>query len=85
MATNSWFQKFPGTRVHHHSCMSSDHSSLLINLSGLPDPRKKRCFRFEEMWLLDLTCGEMVDNFQNSTREPNPSIARKKLLNVNKN
>ena len=51
----------------------------------MPDPRKKRCFRFEEMWLLDLTCGEMVDNFQNSTREPNPSIARKKLLNVNKN
>ena len=85
MATNSWFQKFPRTRVHHLSCMSSDHSSLLINLSGLPDPRKKRCFRFEEMWLLDLTCGEMVDNFQNSTREPNPSIARKKLLNVNKN
>ena len=41
MATNSWFQKFPRTRVHHLSCMSSDHSSLLINLSGLPDPGRR--------------------------------------------
>ena len=49
MATNSWFQKFPGTRIYHLSCMSSVHSPLLINLSGLPEPRRKRCFRFEEM------------------------------------
>lgn len=61
MATNSWFQKFPRTRVYHLSCMSSDHSPLSINLSGLPDLRKKRCFKFEEMWLLDPTCGEMVE------------------------
>ena len=75
MATNSWFQKFPRTRVHHLSCMSSDHSPLLINLLGMPEPRKKRCFRFEEMWLSDPTCGEMVEEVWSSTREPNPSIA----------
>ena len=75
MATNSWFQKFPGTKVHHLSCMSSDHSPLLINLSGMPDPRKKRCFKFEEMWLSDPSCGETVEEVWNSTRELNPSLA----------
>jgi len=75
MATNSWFQKFPGTRAHHLSCMSSDHSPLMINLSGLPELRRKRCFRFEEMWLSDPCCGETVEEVWNSTRELNPSLA----------
>ena len=75
MATNSWFQKFLGTRVHHLSCMSADHSPLLINLSGLPELRRKRCFRFEEMWLSDPSCGETVEEVWNSTRELNPSLA----------
>ena len=74
LATNSWFQKFPRTRIHHLSCLSSDHSPLLINLSGLPEPRRKRYFRFEEMWLSDPTCVEMVEQVWSSTREPNPSI-----------
>ena len=73
LATNSWFKKFPGTRVHHLSCMSSDHSPLLINLSGLPSPRRKRCFRFEEMWLSDPSCGEMVEEVWCNTRDQNPS------------
>ena len=75
MATNSWFQKFLGTRVHHLSCMSSDHSPLLINLSGLPKSRRKRCFKFEEMWLSDPSCGETVEEVWNSTRGLNPSLA----------
>ena len=74
MATNSWFQKFIGTRVHHLSCMSSDQSLLLINLSGLLEPQKKRCFRFEEMWLLDPSCGETVEEVWCNTRELNPSL-----------
>ena len=62
MAINSWFQKFLGTRIYHLSCMSSDHSPLLINLSGLLEPRRKRCFRFEEIWLSDPTCGETIED-----------------------
>ena len=85
MATNSWFQKFPGSRVHHLSCMSSDHSPLLINLSGVPDLRRKKCFRFEEMWLSDPTCGEMIEDVWGSTRDQNPSIAiLKKMANCEK-
>ena len=75
MATNSWFQKFPGTRIHHLQCMSSDHTPLLINLLGLLEPRRKRCFRFEEMWLSDPTCGETIEEVWGSTWEQNPSIA----------
>ena len=75
MATNSWLQKFPRTRVHHLNCMSSDHSPLLINLSGMPELRKKRCFRFEEMWLSDPTCGDMVEEVWCSIRDSNPSLA----------
>ena len=75
MATNSWFQKFPGTRVHHLQYMSLDHTPLLINLSGLTEPRRKRCFKFKEMWLSDPTCGETVEEVWSSTWEPNPSIA----------
>ena len=75
MATNSWFQKFPRTRIHHLQCMSSDHTPILINLSGLLEPRRKRCFRFEEMSLSDPTCGETVEEVWSSTREQNPSIA----------
>ena len=75
MATNSWFQKFPGTRVHHLNCMSLDHSPLLINLSGMLEPKKKRCFTFEEMWLSDPTYGDMVEEVWSSIRDSNPSIA----------
>ena len=75
MAINSWFQKFRGTRVHHLQSMSSDHTPLLINLLGLTKPRRKRCFRFEEMWLSDPTCGETIEEACSSTWEPNPSIA----------
>ena len=42
LAANNWFLKFPSARVHHLHCDSSDHSPLLINLTGLdPLPRKK--------------------------------------------
>ena len=61
MANNAWFQKFPGSRVHHLCYDSSDHVPLFINLSGLEPPPRKKCFRFKEMWLLDNRCGETVE------------------------
>ena len=57
--------------MHHLNCMSSDHSPLLINLSSMPEPRK----RFTEIWLSDPTCGDMVEEVWSSIRDPNPSIA----------
>ena len=61
LATNSWFHKFLGTRIHHLQSMSSDHSALWVNLMGLEKPCRKKCFRFEEMWLSEPSCSETVE------------------------
>ena len=47
--------------MHHLHCTSSDHMPQYINLSGLEIPSRKKLFRFEEMWLLDVRCGEVVE------------------------
>ena len=41
--------------------MSLDHIPLLINLSGLEAPPRKKVFWFEEMWLFDTRCGEIME------------------------
>ena len=61
LATNDWFLKFPGTRVHHLRCDSSDHVPIHIVFSDLDHPRRKKLFRFEEMWLSNLGCSEIVE------------------------
>ncbi|KAL0010115.1 hypothetical protein SO802_005223 [Lithocarpus litseifolius] len=61
LANDAWFLKFPGSIVHHLQCTSSDHCPLLINLLSLDPSPKKRIFKFEEMWLLDERCAEMVE------------------------
>lgn len=61
LANNSWFMKFSGSRVHHLHCSSSDHSPLLINLSGLDQVPRKKNFRFEEMLLADNRCAEIIE------------------------
>ena len=51
LVTNSWFLKFGGSKVYHLNCTSSDHVPILISLSGLIPPVRKKLFRFEQMWL----------------------------------
>ena len=51
LATNSWFLKFPGTKVYHLCCDSSDHSPFHIFFSSIDPHSWKKLFRFEEMWL----------------------------------
>ena len=53
LGNSEFLIKFPGSRVSHLRCMSSDYVPLLINLSGLEAPPRKKVFRFEEMWLSD--------------------------------
>ena len=61
LANNAWFQKFPGSRVHHLRCDSSDYVPLFLNLSGLEFPPRKKKFKFEEMWLSDNHYEEIVE------------------------
>ena len=42
LASNSWFLRFPSTRIHHLPCLSSDHCPLLINPSGIDLPSQKK-------------------------------------------
>ena len=61
LANYEWLERFAGTRVHHLHLDSSDHHPILIVPIGLEVDRKKKIFRFEEMWLFDKGCAEMVE------------------------
>ena len=59
-----------GTRVYHLPCLSSDHCPLLINPSSIESTSYKKPFRFEEMWLSDSQCGEVVEAAWRSCASP---------------
>ena len=60
LATNSWFLKFPGTKVYHLRCDSSYHNHIHTVFLGIYLPTRKKLFRFEEMWLSNTGCEEVV-------------------------
>lgn len=61
LATNSRFLRYPGTRVLHLPCLSSNYCPLLINPTGIELAPQKKLFRFEDMWLSDSLCGEIIE------------------------
>ena len=61
LATNDWLLRFAGTKVHHLKSDSSDHCPLWIDMAGLEFQCAKKPFRFEEAWLSDHTCTEVVE------------------------
>ena len=61
LATNDWLLRFLGTKVHHLKSDSSDHSPLWIDMVGLEVHSVTKPFRFEEVWLSDHTCLEVVE------------------------
>ena len=60
LVTNSWFLKFGGSKVYHLNCTSSDHVPILISPFGLIPPIRKKLFHFEQMWLSNPSCEEVV-------------------------
>ena len=58
--TNSWFMKFAGSKVFHLTYTSSDHVPILISLSGLSPPIRKKLFHFKQMWPSNSSCEEVV-------------------------
>lgn len=63
-ATPSWRAFFPGSIVLHLCKRKSDHLPLLLCIKGdMKIPKKKRrrkLYRFEEMWLRDESCAEII-------------------------
>ncbi|GLT73742.1 hypothetical protein SLA2020_455790 [Shorea laevis] len=64
LATLRWMSFFPQAQIHLLPPLSSDHTPLWITLDGRRDRRNrhKKRFRFEEMWLRDNGCQEVVQN-----------------------
>lgn len=62
LANNAWRLLFHGATVHHISMSTSDHSMLSLRLKDDRHSRQKdkKLFRFEEMWLSDPRCSEVV-------------------------
>lgn len=57
LANNSFFFFL----INHLWCDTSNHIPILLNLSGLDLPPQKEPFRFEEMWLSDSRCGDIME------------------------
>ena len=47
--------------MQHIDSTISDHKILWVELSNLDFQKTKKVFRFEEMWLADKGCGELVE------------------------
>ena len=61
LANYDWFMKFPGSKIHHLHSDSSNHSPLWISMDGLDIPPHAKPFKFEEMWLSDRGCLDIVE------------------------
>uniref|UniRef100_A0A803KXJ5 Endonuclease/exonuclease/phosphatase domain-containing protein n=1 Tax=Chenopodium quinoa TaxID=63459 RepID=A0A803KXJ5_CHEQI len=66
LANKEWKELFSASFVSHLSKRKSDHLPLLLCISediGKQKKKKKRkLYRFEEMWLRDESCGDIVAN-----------------------
>ena len=59
VSTADWFDLFPATKVQTLSCVSSDHSPILILPDGF-NAKTQRPWRFEQMWLENRGCHDAV-------------------------
>lgn len=62
LANNAWWLLFHGAVVHHISMSTSDHSMLSLHLKSNCHHQRpvKKLFWFEEIWLRDPHCSEVV-------------------------
>ena len=66
-----WFDLFPVTKVHTLVCVSSDHNLIII----LPDGfgvKPQRTWRFEQMWLENEGCHDIVVGAWNRASSSSP-------------
>lgn len=84
LATAEWISMFPNATLHHVDNGSSDHCPLWLRLEA-SNPRQsssRRPFRFEEVWLMDPGCKDLVSEvWGNSSRAKNMSMVHDKIRN----
>ena len=59
MANQEWSILFNATYVFNLETLTSDHSALFLDFMEKPKIRKRR-FRFENAWLKEAECREIV-------------------------
>jgi hypothetical protein len=59
LASSRWVHIFPSFSVLHFPAFSSDHNPILLNTS-LCSPSTHRPFKFEEFWIKDPTCAQVI-------------------------
>ena len=70
-ANNDWLIHFGGSFIHHLTCNTSDHSPLWILPEILDVTIQAKPFRFEEMWLAEKGCTNIVQSEWNKHRVDN--------------
>jgi hypothetical protein len=82
MATNEWVLRFSQTVVYHLKSSASDHKPIWLN----PHPTsvtttRRRPFRFEDMWRVDLSCEPTITMaWVPKTRGPPMAQVQTKIL-----
>ena len=59
MSTTDWVERFPATKVHSLVCGQSDHSPIVILPKGIL-VKSQRLWRFEQFWLEQEGCHDIV-------------------------
>ncbi|KAL2903988.1 hypothetical protein RDABS01_002698 [Bienertia sinuspersici] len=64
LANKLWRGTFPSSLVNHLPKRKSDHLRIILNIRGprnrVKEKKKVKLFRFEEMWLKELSCEDIV-------------------------
>ena len=87
VANYEWLNRYPTGRVQHLHCFTSNQRPLLLALdpNGESHKWKRKPFRFEAMWLMDLGCRDTVAKAWTYQTEGTPMFqATKKLRKCKK-
>uniref|UniRef100_A0A2N9I0P4 Reverse transcriptase domain-containing protein n=1 Tax=Fagus sylvatica TaxID=28930 RepID=A0A2N9I0P4_FAGSY len=87
LATAEWMSMFPNASLHHIDNGTSDHCPLWLNLvaTNPAHSSQRRPFRFEEIWLSDLSCRDLVNQaWKHDVRVDSMAIVHDKIRNCRK-
>lgn len=59
LINRKWAAQFPNTQCTNEVAIRSDHSPIVMSIDRTT-PRRRRWFRFEEMWFEDPKCKEVA-------------------------
>lgn len=79
-SNQAWKDMYRGSYVSHLEKRRSDHLPLSLSIKTLirtqPEKKEKKLFRFEEMWLRDESCAEVVANAWTNGSDAVANISR---------